>query len=411
MPDNPFSVSHLPAAVDFADRTEEVARIMAAFKEPGGKLLIYGERRLGKSAAVHIAADRVRSRTLRTALVNLSTASGPAEAANQILTVVHRAVGRSWMELFTAIARGLSVQVSAKATPESGGLPTIALTLSATPRADEYLLITEVLDALERELSRRRIRLGLLLDEFQRIHEWGGEDAEWALKGVTERHRAISYVLAGSERTLIEEMIGSKQRGLWKLFDVLRMRPIDPSLFALWIASRSQTTGVNMTHDAARLIVTVAGPRTRDVVQLARHVWGIAHKGPLQGRARQVVSVTSADVAFAMDDFVREQASLYQRMWMNMDATAQEILRVFAAEPTVAITASATLARYRLKSKSTVHRTVLDLVRREYLAPADGKNEQYVYDDPFFRRWVQLFALDDISVPTPPLVIEQPTAD
>ncbi|HXC24672.1 MAG TPA: hypothetical protein VNU46_02070 [Gemmatimonadaceae bacterium] len=404
MPENPFSVSHLPAAADFADRTEEVARIAAAFREPGGKLLVYGERRLGKSAAVHVAADRVRSRTLRTALVNLSTASGPAEAANQILTTVHRAVGRSWMELFTAIARGLSVQVSAKTTPESGGLPTIALTLSASPRPDEYLLITEVLDAVERELARRRIRLGLLLDEFQRIHEWGGEDAEWALKGITERHRAISYVLAGSERTLIEEMISSKQRALWKLFDVLRMRPIAPPVFAAWIADRGRTTGIDITEAAAHAIVTVAGPRTRDVIQLARHVWGIAQRVPQKGKGHHASPVTLGDVAVAMDDFVCEQGSLYQRMWMTSDSTAQEILRVFAADPTVEITASATLAHYRLKSKSTVHRTVSDLVRQELLATAEGDARNYLYDDPFFRRWVQLFALGDIGLPVPPVL-------
>lgn len=388
---NPFIIARLPAAEAFADRVQEVRRIAAAFREPGGKLLVYGDRRLGKSAALHVAAAKARSASLPVAVVDLSTVSGPAEAANQILTAVHRAVGRSWTDLFKAVAKALSVQISATADPAAGGLPTVAVTVASTRPAEErYLLVTDVLTAVEAELRRRGKRLGLALDEFQRIHEWGGEDAEWALKGATERHEAISYVLAGSSRSLIEDMVADKSRALWKLFDLLQMGPIDPVELAIWIRKRARRAGVAMSDDSAQAIVRVAGPRTRDVVQLARHVWA---------RGRPSRRATLNDVAEAMDTLVREQDAIQRRVWATIDATAQDILRLLAADPNVAITSAETLARYDLGAKSSVHRGMVNLVKAELLTVAESG--RYLYDDPFFRRWVQLYTLADLGLPTP----------
>ena len=53
--------------------------------------------------------------------------------------------------------------------------------------AEDPLLVTEVLDAVEAELEERKLTLGLGLDEFQRLGRWYGDDIAWQLKELLEQ--------------------------------------------------------------------------------------------------------------------------------------------------------------------------------------------------------------------------------
>jgi hypothetical protein len=97
-------------------------------------------------------------------------------------------------------------------------------------------------------------------------------DIDWPLKELLERHRRIGYVLAGSERTIIEQMIGNKKTGLWKLVDVLDMKPIEPEILNRWLVERAAARRLELSSEAAGAIIRLAWPRTRDIVQLARAV-------------------------------------------------------------------------------------------------------------------------------------------
>jgi hypothetical protein len=84
-----------------------------------------------------------------------------------------------------------------------------------------------------------------------------------------------------------------------------------------------------------------------------------------------------------------------------LSARQQAVLRTFAADADIQITAAATIRTYRLGPKSTVQSAVEALVEEEHLNRLDEGG--YAFDDPFFRRWVQLNALPDIGLQPPPL--------
>jgi hypothetical protein len=261
--------------------------------------------------------------------------------------------------------------------------------------ARDALVVTQVLDAVEAELEARELTIGLALDEFQRLGRWYGADVAWQMKELLERHRRIGYVLAGSERALVEQMLENRKAGLWKVVDVLDLPPIDPGELARWITDRAQAAGVSLDRIVAASIVRLAGPRTRDVVQLARAVWDLARPEGVAARDAAVV---------AMETLVREQASLHQRQWDGLTETGRAVLLALAAEPDARLLATETLVAYRLGSKSTVASTLETLVEREVLvrhAPAAAA--RYGFDDPFFRRWVEVNVLPDLGRSAPAL--------
>ena len=72
----------------------------------------------------------------------------------------------------------------------------------------------------------RAITLGIVLDEFQEISRFGGESAEWHLRGIIQHHQHVSYVLAGSQAHIIERML-DQGRAFYGLADHLQFGPID----------------------------------------------------------------------------------------------------------------------------------------------------------------------------------------
>ena len=73
---------------------------------------------------------------------------------------------------------------------------------------DERATFASALDAIDALAASRKQHMGVILDEFQEIHRFGGETAEAHLRGIIQHHRNVSYVLAGTEQRLIQSMIG-----------------------------------------------------------------------------------------------------------------------------------------------------------------------------------------------------------
>ncbi len=398
---NPFIIGRHAEGAAFCDRVREVARISAAFRDPGTRLLVYGDRRLGKSSAIQAAATEARGDGLPVAIVDLASASSAPAAAQRILAAVHREIGERWRDVATRLlARLRPGSFTLTGATDATGQPSVSFQVSPTVDARDPLVVTSVLDAIEEELDARGVTIGLALDEFQRLGRWYGDDVAWQMKAALERHRRIGYVLAGSERALIEQMLENRKAGLWKVVDVLDMGPIPATDLAAWIAERATTSGVAVDIITAAAIARLAGPRTRDIVQLARATWDLAQPGGVVARD------AAAD---AMDVLVREQAALHQRQWDGLTETGRRVLLALAADPAARLLAADTLRAYSLGAKSTVSSTLDDLLAREVLVrhgTTGGETNgtaDYRFDDPFFRRWVEVNALADIGHFPPPL--------
>lgn len=391
---NPFIIGHLAEGEGFADREQEVARICTALRDPSSRVLVYGDRRVGKSSTLRVAAQQVRAGGVPVAVVDLGNATSAEAAAQRVLAAVQKEVGRRWSDLLLKAVGKLKGTVTV--TPSLAPDGTLSLAFSVTPATDpseKVKQFIEVLDAIEAELDVRGVELGLGLDEFQRLRQWCGEEIDWPFKEMFERHRRIGYVLAGSEKSLIEQMLENKKAGLWKVVDILPMGPIPKRELADWLLERSNATGLALSPDAANAVIRIAGPRTRDVVQLARAVWD---------RTRSKGSAGTEDVVETMDLLVVEQAALHQKLWVRLHDVARKALLLLATEPKAELTGASTLGKHNLGPKTTVHRVLKDLVAGEVLVEAA---EGLLFDDPFFHRWVQLNVLQDVGREAPPITL------
>jgi hypothetical protein len=392
---NPFRIHGVVAGDYFTDRDDELKRLVQALTEPGSKLLVYSPRRMGKTSAVMNAVDTVNENGGHAFLADLSTASTAVDMGNRILAASSRIIGKNWKNFITDVVSRLNVTVSLTPDPATGiPLPSIDINLRNDEIGKQRQTLSGILDAINATAKERKITVGIALDEFQEIHKFGGETAEWDLRASIQQHGNIGYVLFGSRKHLIQRMIDSKG-AFYKMVDKLPFGAISPRHMAAWIDNRMAEAGIK-AQGVGNCIVHLAGARTRDIVQVARRCY---NRTAVRKRA------TIEDAEHAFEDIIAEEHDLLYECWLSLTAHQQNILRAVAAGEK-GLTTRETLAKFTLGSSGTVTNTVNSLIKSGHLIRQDPYTRKkvttptgYDFDSPFFKGWVVRHTLSDIGLP------------
>lgn len=382
---NPFRIGEHVSGYHFADREEELARIRAAMLS-ASSLLVYGPRRMGKSSTINNAADSARNSRPKPIVVSadVATATNLFDVSARLLRSLY--LETRWLKLrLEDLLGGLAPRVTVR-LDERGGPPAITFgidrrTASEEDRRRAFEGVFERLSDIREQTGRP---VAVVLDEFQAIRTFAGESSEWHLRDVMQRHGDLAFVCAGSQEALIHGMIGPK-RAFYKMFELLPLGPIEPRHFAGWLDERlalGSGVGVGVGLELVRL----AGPRTQDVIQVARQLYfrGLA--------ARREIVVD--DVLASFDEVVRNETPLLRSLWNELSAQQQDVLRVVALGVDQLFSADVR-DQYGLPGASSVHKAVETLIGRGLLLrDADDK---VVFDSPFFLRWVSTEVASDLG--------------
>ena len=382
---NPFRIHGVVEDESFTDRATEIARIVKTLAEPSAKLMVYGPRRMGKTSAIVRAIARHEAAGGVAFLADMSTASTIVDVANRILAAAGRALGRRWKDSVSDFVRGLGVSITLTPDVATGVIvPSLDVKMRTASEDEQRNALARTLDALDALAREHNTTIGVVLDEFQEIQRFGGEAAEWHLRGIIQHHQRVSYVLAGSQAHIIERML-DKGRAFYNLADQLEFGPIDAGHLATWIDDRMTNAGVKAQGIGAA-IVAAAGPRTRDVVQVARQCFD-------NSRGEGAANIESVSVAF--DDVVAEQEAVFHANWHGFTALKQNVLRAVALGAS-GLTTADSIATFGLTSSGAASHAASALVDAGHLVKVRG-TPGYTYENPFFRRWVETETAADLG--------------
>jgi hypothetical protein len=382
---NPFRTQGTVRPPYFTNRAEEIKRIRRALATPTAKVLVWGERRTGKTSCLEMALEAHRQQGGHGLLADFSTASSVVDLSNRLLVAAGAALSRSWTDFASELLQRIGLTLKVKADPVSGLItPSLELGLRSAPLAEQRRSLERVLGTLDEMAAARSVTLGIVIDEFQEIHRFGGESAEWHLRGILQQQQNTSYVLAGSRPHLIRRMLG-KNRAFYQMLDRIPFGPIDPDHFARWIEERMESAGVSARGIGARCI-EIAGPRTRDVVELARKAYDLGVGG---GRVDEdLLRRSFFELVDGEDDLARPY-------WDSLTPHQQNIFRAVAAGSRQ-LTAQETRTRFALRSSAAISKAVREFVESGHLVKLAGK-QGYDFDSPYLRGWVIRNALPDLG--------------
>jgi hypothetical protein len=374
---NPFVYGEVVPTAAFADRVEELDRLVADLSN-AQKIFLISPRRYGKSSLIRRALATLERRGTLTADVTVASYSsylafleGFARAVASAQTPWERA--RAWLrESFTSVTPEVRVETDRAAVARLAvAFPT------ATTARDVERLAPEVFALPARLAAARRRKVAVALDEFQAIAAFDGGTVEHALRGAIQHQRAVGYVFAGSEPTLMERMLGPK-RPFYKAGPVMRLERIPPDEFSSFVDARFSKSGVRPEPGLGAAIVELAGNMPYDVQRLAHEAWDDVRAA---GRAR----VSQDDLHRTLRRLLEQNDTLFEKLWQRLTLIQRATLRAVVLTDGRALLSADVRARFRLGGTSTVQAALAALTREDVVARED---ERYLVSDSLLREWV-----------------------
>lgn len=331
------------------------------------RLVLYGERRQGKSSVIARAAERVVSE----GGVVVSADAWTAESLDALGGDFLAGVPAKW--LTGARVQGLlqSLRGLVVLSVSEAGRPTLSLSGGAggSPRPEERF--RGILTGLDTAAADHDSPVVVVIDEFQKIeelHEGGGA----VLRGIVQDTPHLAWVFSGSVVGLVTELMGPE--GPFHAIDRLEIDGIAPGHLLPWLEHRLDSHGVRPSEGMAEAIYDRAGPVTEYIMRLAK----VVHRRGLATGAADV-----ADVEAAFHEVVADFDGSFELIWSALSTTKRQIMRAVAAGERQ-LTAKRVLDAFGLASSAAASYAVNELRSDGILAP--GK--PFRISDPFLSSWV-----------------------
>jgi uncharacterized protein len=378
MAENPFVYGEVVTLDAFVDRDDEIDRLVRNLTS-SQKVFLISPRRYGKSSLIrHVLSTLARQKLLTLELTVSSFSSyvafleGYARALVSLETKADRA--RSWLQdVFTSIRPEVRFETKPKGgTQVALAFPTVRSKSDVARLAEEVFALPALI------ATRQKRRLVIALDEFQALTQFDGGNVEHALRAAVQNQRQVGYIFAGSEPSLMEQMISPK-RPFYKAGPVMRLQKIPPDLFARFIEARFKSSGIKVEAGLGTAIVELAGNIPYDVQRLAHEAWDDV----VAARRRRA---SFEDLHATLHRLLSEQDTLFEGVWQRLTLPQRAALRAVVLEQGREVLSADIRDRYRLGPSSSVQHSLAALQREDLVARDDDGH--YVAIDSLFREWI-----------------------
>jgi uncharacterized protein len=366
---NPFVYSRPIPPEDLIDRDTEAAELLRA-AVGGHYLRLYAPRKYGKTSLLRrVLQEAERSEGMIAILVDLFGVLSLADIAVRLeraYAAQLRGGIRARVEEFLQ-RTGLGLSLTALG---------IGVKLQLEPRADPLPALHALLDLpmrLEREGGYRAL---IAFDEFQDLGKVHAADA--ILRShIQHQGEVASYVFAGSEQGLMQELFGAKERPLYGQAVPMRLGRLADADIAGYIVDRFQETNRSAGECVGPLVATAAGHPQRAML-LAYRLWD---EIPAGGKG----ALPNWDAA--LDKTLLELEPEFEARWQRYSPVEHKSLRA-VVEGRGARLRTNVLARLDA-DKTSVSRALRRLETQGEVDTVDG---QTALVDPLFSLWIERVA-------------------
>jgi hypothetical protein len=372
---NPFVYGEIVTAGAFANRVDERERLRHDLAA-GQKVFLISPRRYGKSSLIRDVLAGLRASGVLTVEVTVAASSsyvGFLEDYARALVAADPPVNglRGWA---LEALHGLAPELRFTAAERHG----LAVSFPRARSAREIArLANEVFALPGRIAGARRRRMAVALDEFQTVASFDGGNVEHALRTAVQSQRDVGYVFAGSEPSLMEQML-TVRRPFFKAGPVMRLDKIAPAEFAAFIEARFRSSGMKFEPGLGEAIVDLAGNVPYDVQRLAHELWDDA-----RGDRRTLVRLE--DLHATLTRLLGQHQTMFEEAWLRLTLAQRAVLRALVIEDGRAILSADVRARHRLGGPSSVQSALAALGRYDVVMKEAGR---YSVTDSLFREWI-----------------------
>lgn len=373
-PENPFVFGEIIDDAKFVDRTQELDQLVRDLAD-SQKVFLLSPRRFGKSSLVAVALLKLQKRHVHTVNLTVSSYSSYAQFLEKFAEKVLRAAGpwervKDWISRFgRQVKPDINYNISTGEVSVSIGKGT---GFDPTPIAPDVF-------ALPGEVTKNAgFRMAICLDEFQQISQFNGGSVENAIRNQVQQQREVGYVFAGSQPSLMQEMLSSK-RPFHKAGPQLFLDKIPAEAWKEFIVSQFRRRGRSIDDGALSALLSTADLIPYDVQRIAHELWDYAEI--LNKR-----SLSARDVKTVTDKLVAGQSTYYELLWEQLPARQRATLQALAHRGASEIYSQAVREEFRLGPASSVQKALQSLDARDIL---DRYHAEFFFLDPLLPCWIR----------------------
>ena len=369
--ENPFTFGKAVRGQDFADREKEIRELTLDLKS-GQNVLIYSQRRYGKTSLIGEVLSNLRKDGLLTVYVDLFSVTSKGKFAD----IYAAALASGTETMLEAMIRTIRdfIGVTPRITLRPEGLPNIEVELGLR-KPDVDRALEAIYDVPQRIAEKRKKRVVVVFDEFQEVSGLNGENIERSMRAKIQHHDKVAYAFMGSKKHLLDQIFGSRARPFYKSAKNYPLGKIPPEKFEKFIAEKFAGTGFKIDGTSIIRILNITDGHPHYTQQLCHELWNLCL--PKRG-------IGVSDVGTAVEKVLTINSGEYIRIWDSLTGLQKTAL-VAIAQGGEQIYSSEFIEKHDLGSPQHVQKAVKAIERKELAE----KNEKWEIPDIFFKEWLK----------------------
>lgn len=334
--------------------------------------VVYAPRHCGKSSLAHIVLSRLKKQMVGV-YVDFFTITSLDDVASKLYRCIFKALGtlsgdkidrlNQMAEFFKNLQLGISIDPVSKS-------PEITVRLGNEP-VDTY--IAKVIDSLDAYCEKHRLKVCLVLDEFQEICNLkDSKKIEGLLRGGMQMAKHVTFMMLGSRRSALNAMFIDIKRPFYHSTDIMPLQKIPEEALVDIIERTFKKEGASIPLGEAQQIIEYCNSYP-DYVRKLSILYSL-------------MKINGISLAETGELLVTQEAKEFESLFLNLTLHQKRLLRTIALTNPKSLFNTDFISQYRLGSVGGVQNSLAKLKNLDLVEQVNG---QWSVVNPLFLKWLK----------------------
>lgn len=371
-PRNPFILGHRLRRPYFCDRITEQENLTTAVTN-GRNVVLISPRRMGKTSLIYVALHD--SKEIEEEYLTFFFDILQTNSLSEFTYLLGKAIFDTLLSKSETRVRGfLAALKSLRGTfgfDSMSGTPTFNIQLGDI-RHPEYTL-----DEIFNYIEQSEKPVIIVIDEFQQITKYPEKNTEAILRSHIQRMSNASFIFAGSERSILQEMFISSKRPFYNSSEIMHLGPISEDIYVRFARDLFFERGKKLEEAPVRWAFRLFDGNTFYMQRTMNGAFAETARGAVCDKETVLRSVRA---------MLSANEVIYREILSNVNTSQKSTLYALAKDRIVkSPTSGEFIRRHTLSSASSVQNAILKLTRSGLIYKSE---DGYCLTDPLMRIFI-----------------------
>lgn len=375
---NPFAFGKVVSGDQFFNRNKEIAELKRDILNHQN-IILYAPRRYGKTSLVLKTFNELRKKEKKFAglFVDFYKVTTIEKFVSSISNEYAKNAGLS-LEKIIDVLKNIFTGISPSITLDNEGNPKLEFNIQPSKRIQAF----EEAMNLPAKLSSGGKTVAVFFDEFQEVVKLDGFEFQKKIRAIIQLHDKVSYIFCGSKFHLFQDIFNNKSNPLFNIGKKKYLDIIPEAEYTSYISKHFSEVKDDFSKDYARAIYSQAGSIPYNIQILCHEIYNLA----LLNKSVPFEELLS----IGLDNIINRSNEEYILLYDNLSKSVKLTLEIIIHNNGCNLFNSESLSEFRI-APSTLKKALNKLI-------ADGiiisENKKYLFQDIFFKKWVEKNILD-----------------